>query len=407
MQRILKFAKYLPQYGWKPVILTAQPQDFAMLDPTLMAEIPDETPIYPVADKGLPAWLPWRLRYFFSQWFLFSDPQLRWGADAIKMGHQAIQDHEIKAILSTAPPYTSHLVGLTLSRQTGLPWLADYRDLWTCNSAVRFATAWHRRKTESVEQEIFRASSLITVVSQPMKKSIESGFQHSTDKIRVITNGFDPADFPPLDEQPPSNDQFRLVYSGALYGAQRSLTPLLAGIRLAIDSKRVPENQFRLILVGSISSDLKAEIDRAGLENLVSCLGYQSHQESLLQIRSADALLLVIGEAPGSEGIFTGKIFEYLAARKPVLALAPPGVAADLIIAATAGMVAHPKDVQAIANCLVELFDHWRNGTQWKAFNQEVIHRYSRVRLTAQLAGYLDEITRGSQVPLSTRNVDR
>ena len=111
---------------------------------------------------------------------------------------------------------------------------------------------------------------------------------------------------------------------------------------------------------------------------------------------SADALLLVIGDIPGSEGIYTGKIFEYLAARKPILALAPPGVAADLIKEAAAGVVAHPTDLQSITNRLSELFDAWSNGKKWVGFNEAVINRYNRENLTAQLAGYLDEITLGS-----------
>ncbi len=396
VQRILKFVKYLPHYGWKPVILTTTPDRYATVDPTLQNEITSDAPIISAIDKGLPVWLPWRARNFFSKWFLFSDPQRRWRENAINEGIRSIKDHKINAILSTAPPYIAHLVGLELSARTGLPWIADYRDLWTGNNAIFFATQWHRKQTETLERNVLQGSNLLTVVSQPMKERIQANFQPVTDKIRVITNGYDPADFSDHAFQPKSTDKFRLVYSGTLYGQQRSLKNLLVGIQHAINSGRIPETKFQLVLVGSVSRDLMSEIEKSGLENIVDYQGYLTHKESIIQIMSADALLLVIGDIPGSEGIYTGKIFEYLAVRKPILALAPPGVAADLIKEAAAGVVAHPTDLQSIANRLGELFDAWSNGEKWVGFNEAVINRYNRENLTAQLAGYLDEITLGS-----------
>jgi len=394
VQRTLKFIKYLPEYGWQPVVLTIKKPPTHLTDRSLQDDTPKSIPIYRTPALLIPQYLPWRLRNFFRRWFLIIDEQLGWLPIAARHGLMIIKNEGIKAIYTTSSPYTDHLIGLRLKQHTGLPWVADFRDPWIGNFAVVFPTRWHAHINQKLEQQVLEKANRITVVSQPMKMALETRYPYMPyDHVHLLPNGYDPADFDgisPIDKQ---NDKFTIIYSGSFYGQKQTPYYFLKGLRTFIDQHKISRQDLHVRFVGNMGSAVNEQIKGFDLSDIVQLIGYIPHRQSIAHLLAADLLLLVVGSGTGSEAVLTGKIFEYLAAQKTILCLAPPGAAADLVQEAQAGVVVDPEDTEAIASRLASLYRKWKQGELKVNPKPEVIMRYNRHLLTGTLAKLLDEIS--------------
>ena len=161
--------------------------------------------------------------------------------------------------------------------------------------------------------------------------------------------------------------------------------------KLALVNLANPKIQVRMI--GNINPDVSRQISKLGLSHIVQVTGYIPHRQSIEEINKADLLLLIIGSGASMEGVVTGKIYEYLAAKKPILALVPEGVAAELIHSARAGIVVSPTDISAINRAIVDLYNRWRNDDLRIESNREVIEQYERHSLTARLTDIMNKMS--------------
>jgi len=392
VQRSLKFVKYLPQNGWQPTVLTVSPQHHRITDPTLAAEIPPGVTVHRTPAWLLPKRLPFRLRHALTRWLLVVDEQIGWLPFAVRRARSLLQSQNFHAVYTTSAPYTDHLIGLRLKRATGLPWVADFRDPWVDNFSASFATPLHEMLARHLERQITTTADRVIVVSEPMRQALLQRYSLPPEKVLVITNGFDPADFNGIQPAERPAQRWNIVYSGSFYGSKQTPRHFFEGIRAALDRKEIPDQSINIRLVGSFSPQLQKMAKDTGVADLLEITGYLPHRQSLSAVLAADVLLLVVGAATGSEAVFTGKIFEYLAARRPILALAPAGAAADLVREARAGLVVPPEDVDAIREQIVALYQQWQRGQATFAPDETVIARYDRRALTAQLAAVLDEV---------------
>jgi glycosyltransferase involved in cell wall biosynthesis len=394
VQRTLKFVKYLPEYGWLPHVLTAQPPKGGLRDKGLLKEIGPETLITRTAALLPSQRLPWRVREFISRWLLTVDEQVGWLPFAIRAGQRIIKENRVKVIYSTSAPYTAHLIARNLHNSSHIPWVADFRDPWVGNSNLHFPTPLHRKMVTHMEQQVIRDANQILVISPPMSQSIcarNPGIQPS--KITWLPNGFDAQDFSAAQPIKRDKDRFQLVYTGSFYTQGRTARAILEAVQAVTVSGQIPSQHLCIQMVGNIGKFTQKWISELKLDEIVETPGYVSHEQSTGYLLAADALLLIIGDSADSAGVYTGKIFEYLAAGKPILCLANTGVAADLIRNAGAGMIVPPDDVPQISQQLVSLYQLWQDGRLSIDPDQEFIQTFERRRLTGQLANIFNDLT--------------
>jgi glycosyltransferase involved in cell wall biosynthesis len=396
VQRTLKYVKYLPQFGWQPQVVTAQPRAFAVSDSTLIQDLPTGLSVYTTPIRMLPKALPWRVRSWLARWVLVSDQQAGWAPFAQRQAEALIQRRQVQAIYTTSAPYTAHLVGLRLKQRFGLPWVADFRDPWVGNMTLNPPTAWHRMRIQRWERQVVAMADRVTVVSEPMAQAFRAAYPESNPQhFLTLPNGYDPEDFAQVEPLRRHPDRLGIVYTGSFYGDRQTPRYFLQGLRQACEAVPDLRQAIRVTLVGNVGQTTMPMVESLGLMDMVHATGYCSHRESIAYLLGADALLLIIGPGPGSEVVFTGKIFEYLAASKPILALVPAGAAADLVRSSRAGVVVDPADPAAIAQQLVAMFHQWQRGDLICTGDPAVIARFDRRRLTEALAQALDAMIPG------------
>lgn len=391
VQRTVKHVKYLPQSGWQPVVLTGPALRAGLNDATLLEDLDQAPTVHRTRALLLPAALPWRVHHALTRWLLVSDEQAGWYPFALAAASDLIRRGGIDAIYTTSTPYTAHLVGLRLKQRFGLPWVADLRDPWSDNTAIRPPTAWHRQRIRRWEQQVISAADRVTLVSEPMAQDFRAAYpQVEPQRFLFLPNGFDWDDFAHTEPAGRQPGRMGIVYSGSFYG-QRSSQPFLDALRNVLDSDNLPRAAIHVRLVGNVGQATIDQVTALGLGDVVEATGYLAHRQSVAYVLGADVLLLMIAPGPGSAGVLTGKIFEYLAARRPILALTPPSAAADLIRDSRAGVVIDPGDGPAIERQLVEWYRQWQRGELACASDRAVIERFDRRRLTLALADALCE----------------
>jgi glycosyltransferase involved in cell wall biosynthesis len=394
VQRTLKFVKYLPEFNWQALVLTAVPRGGQPKDPGLTVEIPTETTIYRTKAKSIPSWFPWRLRNFISRWLLVVDDQIGWLPFAVGGGKRIIRNHRIDAIFTTSSPYTDHLIGYLLKRRTNLPWIADFRDPWIGNFSSSFPTPIHAQIASRLESLVINHADRVTVVSEPMRKALLDRYPAlPEEKIKTLPNGFDPDDFKVYRPHIKEDGKFHIVYTGSFYGPKQTPIYFLKSLQKALDSGLIPRERIRVSLIGNTGKYVFQLVEDLDLSDVVRISGFLPHDKSVGHLFSADLLLLIIGSGPGSEGVLTGKIFEYLAARKHIFGLVPPGAARDLICSTKSGTVVDPEDIEGITASLHSLFLRWERNELGIRQDLEKVEVFNRRNITSRLAELLEKIT--------------
>jgi glycosyltransferase involved in cell wall biosynthesis len=417
VQRVLKFTKYLPAYGWQPLILTVAHSPSFMLDHSLTQELPANLPIYrarsweplnaaqvkQTAEKlttggGAARQLQQRLfRLLRPLYFALRipDDKIGWYPFAVKLGRQVMQQANIDLIFATAPPYTNLLVGKALKRTSCKPLVVDYRDEW---STIRYQdyptnalTSFLNRRLET--GVLAAADHLVTANPGFVENLRRAKLLPATTAQSMVMNGFDPADYQ-LAALPPKSPRFSVVYTGTLYGERRTPKYFLQALAQLLQAKPDLRSQVRACFVGTIYDKHASLVQEYGLGDVVALMGMAPHQVAVQQQLLADVLLLIVGNGVGSEVVLTGKVFEYFGARRPILALAPlDGPAAQLIGETNTGWVVDSEDVSSICRKLDQLYTDWSAQRLHYAPNTDLVQRYDRRTLTRQLAQLFDQLT--------------
>lgn len=392
VQRTLKFVKYLSEFGWQPVVLTVRSTS-TLQDPSLLREIPDSALIYRTPALQLPALLPWRIRQWLTRWLLIVDGQLGWLPFAVSTGRRIIREQNIATIYTTSAPYTDHLIGLCLKRQTGLPWFADFRDPWADNFAAHYATVWHERKVHNLERQVFSSADRIGVTADRQREFYCCKYgERIGAKVLTITNGYDPTDsIEPTTQVARDTSTFTLTYMGSLYGT-RTASPFIKGLHQAIQDGSLPRERVKVHFVGNTGQEIEKILAKTGLGSIVIRSRYVPHQEVMAHLSAADVLLLI--QSTDSELTIPAKVFEYLATHRPILALIPPGATADILANIGGSMIIAPDDVAGIAKSLGQLYKAWGTKTLESSVKPEMLRAYERRSLTRTLAQVLDEMMR-------------
>lgn len=398
VQRTLKFVKYLPEYGWQPSVLTARSAHTGRLvDADLQGEIPAGMAVHRTPALMLPPRLPWRLRRAITRWLLVVDEQLGWWPYAVHLGSEIIESEKIEALYTTSAPFTDHLVGYALKRrQPALPWVADFRDPWVDNFDLSFATSTHRSLASKLEQRVFFTADRVILNTPAAREFYRRKYpQLANDRLVAIENGYDPADFAGvMPHRLKDEPRFTIAHVGSIYGQKRTPRPFFEAVQQALAAGLVSRADLRILFVGAYGGKASRELNQSlGLADVVDLVGYVDHRQSIAYVLAADLLLLILGGGQGSELVAPAKLFEYLAAGKPILALAADGAAAGIVHEARAGVVVDPEDIPSIAQHIAVFYQRWRAGQPGSVPDPAVVARFDRRRLTARLAQTLEEIS--------------
>ncbi|GAB4324417.1 MAG: glycosyltransferase [Candidatus Sumerlaeia bacterium] len=333
---------------------------------------------------------------FLRHWVFVVDDRVGWWPFALFRAIQIIRRRRPDWIVTTSLPNTAHLVGLALKRLfPHLRWAADFRDGWT-QSRHYYAppTPLHRWANEHLERAVARRCNLLLSVSPPLTdyfvRLLGGPHAPAARKVRTLTNGYDPEDFAalPPDAEPPA-DAFELVYTGSFFGS-RSPAGLLEGLARFLTLHPEAAGRFRAVFYSQWDAAWLDQARSLGLDGVVDVRGFAPYAESLAAQARATALLLLIPAVPHEPVMMTQKVFEYLAAHRPILALAPEGVAARVLLSETGGAAfAHPDDPAAIADSLGRLWDAWLRGELDQHYQPRGIERFARPRLARQLHEWL------------------
>jgi len=428
VQRSAKFAKYLPQFGWLPTVWTADAADGLPRDPTLCDELPPEVVVCPRnAGSGIIAMrrslrgfvnarggegltaaasrfakaIDWRLEALQSATSL-PDDCIPWARRSVGPLTKQVRSQGYDVIYSTYSPASNHWLALELKRRANLPWVADFRDLWTDDCRYREPSPQRRAAHRQLQQEILEAADVVIAVSEPQRKILADHLPTKRNKFITITNGFDPADFPAtVDVGSGSDSRFVLAFVGRFQLAQTS-EGFFNGLRRFAEHLGDRRNRFLLRFVGYANKAAQARIRATGVE--CEFADYVPHSEAVRAMRSADALLLKVPSGPNGDSVIVAKIFEYLASGRPILAIGPQaGECARIIRSCSAGLTAD-FDESAIADALVRLFDAWGAGRPIKGCGSQGLAAYSRIELTRQLALIFDRLA--GRNPKSLLTVD-
>lgn len=430
--RPLKMAKYLGEFGWKVHVLTVDPAYHATLDPSLLAQLPDEVKIHRAKEMELPL-IPKRgaapqaaaqtapanganpprpsmkaavkgkvvsLLKKVKPYLMIPDDQILWMPNAVKFGREIMRREKIDAIFSTSGPVTNHLVARKLASEFGCKWVADFRDPWTQNMHTS-GIAWRERLEERMEESVMAQADAITTVTATFVKNFRQKHQERIKRLELIYNGFDQADFEGLQPSHALPGKFHAVYAGILY-QKRNPRLLLQAIRELIDAGEVDRADVMLSFAGVFDypgySENRDCVEALGLGDIVRVIGNLPHKEALGLMKGADALLLIGDVSPDAGAYIPGKLFEYMGIGNPILALNKAGEATEIIENFRLGQVADPEDKDAIKRAYLQLYLEWKArgmtaGSERGADFGERVKPYERREQARQLAGLLDELT--------------
>ncbi|WP_240337092.1 glycosyltransferase family 4 protein [Rufibacter psychrotolerans] len=408
VQRCLKFVKHLPEFGVQPTVITvdAQQASYPVLDQTLLAEVPDgvrvirtatrepfefykkitgkkDIPFGGFANTGQETWKQKLFKFLRGNLFI-PDPRVGWNRYAFAAAKKVIQQQQIKAVVTSSPPHSTQLVGLKLKKQFGLKWIADMRDPWTDIYYYQDLnhTALAQKLDARYEREVLEQADAVVVVSEDMKRLfLNKSVSVDPKKIHVIPNGYDEADF--THPSTPSTEEFVITYTGTITEAYN-----VEGFFQALceTMTRNPLLRYRLRFVGKVSAEIKRQIENAGLPLITEYIDYVPHDASIKYLMASTVLFMAIPDVPNNFGILTGKLFEYLAANKPIICVGPINGDADKILdECGAGRVFHYSGFELMLDYLMQLSKTWKINPN---LDLPIINytQYSRRSLTEQLA---------------------
>ena len=390
VQRSVKFVKYLRNYGYDPVVLTRKTDSSRVNDETLLKDIPDSVLVYRTRAcefaelKGI--------FYIFGKIIsklMIPDGQYLWSRLARRTAIDIIKKYNIKKVYTTSTPYSAHLLGLYIKNKLpDIKLVVDFRDEWTNNPYIldkpynKIRMGIERR----MERKVLNTADFIIANTPVMKDNFLKNNNMEDEKFYVIPNGYDEEDFLGYDKKSVKNKKFTMVYTGSLYGRRKPDT-FFEALKQLLEENKIDRNKICVKLIGNYHNDkLQTLIDSYNLTKQIEILGYVSHDVCIKYQMECDSLVLIEGSGRGGNAFYTGKIFEYMNTGKPVLALLPDGVAADLIREANIGLVANTDDIKQIKENMIKYYEMWEKGKLIIKPVKNVIKQYERKKLTEKLA---------------------
>lgn len=416
VQRWLKFAKYLRNYGWEPVIYTPENGEMPVIDPSLEKDVPPGITIL-----KQPIWEPYNsYKRFIGQkkedkintgfltenkkpkkaeklavWirgnFFIPDARKFWIKPSVKFLTSYLMKHPVDAIVSTGPPHSMHLIAMGLKEKLGTPWLADFRDPWTNIDYYPelMLTGASDRKHHRMEKAVLDKADAVVSIGKTMSQEFAVLLGKDPEKFMVIPNGFDPDDLETTGKVV-MDKKFSLAHIGTLV---KSRNPEVLWKVLAALVKENPAfaADLEIKLVGKVDVHVMQGIESAGLQPFLNKIDYLPHSEVIRTQQQSQVLLLLVNNTKNAGGILTGKFYEYLSAKRPILCIGPEqGEIADAFNETKCGKLSGFEEEVRLKSNILEYYNAFKKGTL--VSNSSATEKYSRKELTKELAGLLDSM---------------
>ncbi|MCX7765331.1 MAG: glycosyltransferase [Candidatus Sumerlaeia bacterium] len=418
VRRIVKFCQYLPELGWQPLVLTVKAK----------RGIKDFSESLTILEsKGVKIFRsgsadPYRLAYllrslsfarsssdfersgqlssfkksivnFCHHWLFVPDELILWVPFAVVKGFKILKHEKPQLIFTTSYPSSTHLIGLILKRLSNIKWVADFRDGWLQNKVFyKPPTFVHQWLQEKLELMVAEGADLIIGVTD----AITNYFARLTgnrEKCQTITNGFDPDDFLKIEPKAFSpRERMHLLYTGTLFEPRRA-DSLLQGLKILLDEKPYIKNQILLHFFSVLDDRTLKLITDLGINDIVKVEKFKPYSECLAYQKGADVLVLIISPGENAQIMMTQKVFEYLAAGRPILGIMPDSPCKSLIQSLNAGKVVSYDDINGIKHAIAEFYTSWCKG-KCTGVPMNAIKDYTRYNLTKKLSDFFDKLVR-------------
>jgi len=404
VMRWLKMSKFLPELGWQPIIFTPENPDPSVIDESLLKEIHPEiieikTPIWEpydlyrkltgkksgakfkagyISEASEGSWKS-RLSVFIRGNFLIPDPRIFWVSPSVKFLTKYLKENPVDLIVSSGPPHSMHLIAPGLKKKFEIPWIADFRDPWTDIDFYHKLklTRLADRKHRQLEKKVLAAADYVVTVSPSCAADLE---KIANRKIEVIPNGYDPSDY--KFEKPALDKTFTISHFGAFNKDRNPATLWLAMNEIAIENPDF-KNLLRIKLYGQTDLSVINDIQKNNLTDNLNLIEHLPHQKGLVELSKSQVLLLPLNNAPNVKGILTGKMFEYIALQRPILALGPTDADfAEILRETNSGISLNFDDLQGIKNALQNYFQLFKKNKLM--VESGAYEKYSRKNLAAQ-----------------------
>ena len=324
IQRTLKFSKYLPEFGWIPTVLSADPRAYESTSVDQLKDIPAEVVVERAFALDASRHLAIRRRYL--RMTSLPDRWVSWWLGAVPAGLRLIRKYRPDVIWSTYPISTAHLIGGTLHRLSGIPWVADFRDPMIDDSHPRDCRT--RLVVRAIERRTLRHCTKAVFTSPGAMRDYQARYSYKPESdFCLIENGYDEENFASAleDARKPrtGGKQFRLLHSGVIYPLERDPRPLFEALGVMLAKGMISEENFRLVLRAAHHEQYLSALARAcGIDRIVDMPGPIPYREALAEMHDADGLLILQGASCNSQ--IPAKLYEYLRARRPILGLTDP-----------------------------------------------------------------------------------
>lgn len=401
VQRWLKFVKYLQRFHIEPIVYTVDNANYPKEDDSLAAEIPEgikilKTPIWEPTDllfwkkkhqaKGVSNVSNGGILSFVRGNFFIPDPKVFWVKSSVKFLDSYLKEHSIKTIISTGPPHSMHLIAQKLHQKNNIKWIADFRDPWSdlyYNKDFK-QLLFVKNRNKLLEKRVLNTADCVLTVSNSLKQE----FLKNAKRVDVITNGFDDE---VLHTAPISLDKkFTISYIGLLPKQSNPKNLFLVLKELCSENKQF-KNDLQLNFIGDISDEVKREIELQQLNNNTNFVGYVNHQKAIEYQKKAQLLLLLLPNVTKSKGILTGKLFEYLTAKRPILAIgAKNGDLGSVLKETNSGVIFNFDEKEAVKEQVLAFYHQYKKDTL--VVHSKNIQQYHRKELTKQLASVIKSL---------------
>jgi len=402
IQRTLRFAQHLPEFGWEPAVLSAHTRAYPQTAGESIREIPRNLEVRRAF--ALDAARHLAVSGVFPRWLALPDRWWSWCLGAVPAGLRLVRNFKPDILWTTYPIASAHLIGAALHRLTGIPWVADFRDPmaqadYPADPLTHRAFEWIERRTlNACTRAVFTAPGALRLYAERYPELPAS-------RLGIIENGYDEASFAGLEAQAPQDGDrpLTLVHSGTVYSSERDPRPLFAALGELLRAGAISSRSLKIVLRASGNDHYLSELVRAeGIQEIVSLEPAIAYRAALKEMQQSDGLLVL--QAANCNYQVPAKLYEYLRARRPILALTDPqGDTAAVLRAAGVDSIAPLDSKEAIGRTFVAFLEQLR-AKRAPLPSETAVAACSRRARTAQLAAVLDAVrdssARRSAAPL-------
>lgn len=430
VQRSIKYVKYLPKFEYNPLVVTVKNGHNFAYDFGMLKEIPENVKVYR-SNSGEMLWFRERIenfnkmlvrlksnsnnkkevkiekiqnnncksetikdkvfRYLEYNYYI-PDTKIRWYKHAIKdIKKRVLNENEIDIIYSTSSPYTDHLIGLEIKKTINKPWVADFRDPWIGNDIIMGEYSKERvEKEKKLELEVVSLADVVINVTESITDMYKKRYPQFKDKFITITNGFDSNDKKVIKKE--KSNKFKINYSGILIKSQDP-KDIIAAIERITNKDKNFEKDLEINFTGNIAEELINMMKSSSISSKININSYVEHDKILNIMANSNINLLILPDEDQSKGIYTGKIFDYILAERPILGIMPEdGVAAKLINENNIGLAVNHGEIDKLEEFILSEYRKFKNGQLLDINSISKCSQFDRKNLAKQLAEVFNKL---------------